>query len=96
VADGVTAVCAQSDETAFVVLHGIRRAGLRCPEDLAVMGVVAGTLGAVSGPPLTSVAFDAETIVDVAVAAMLAELGYPSDGEPSSANVARLIQRAST
>jgi DNA-binding LacI/PurR family transcriptional regulator len=94
--DGITAVCAQSDEIAFVVLHGIRQAGLRCPEDLAVMGVDATALGAVSGPPLTSVGFDAETIVDVSVAAMIAELGYPSEGEPSSANVARLIQRAST
>jgi DNA-binding LacI/PurR family transcriptional regulator len=95
-ADGITAVCAQSDETAFVVLHGVRGAGLRCPEDLAVMGVDASTLGAVSAPPLTSVGFDAETIVDVSVAAMMTELGYPAGGEPSSANVARLIQRAST
>jgi DNA-binding LacI/PurR family transcriptional regulator len=60
------------------------------------MGVDARALGAVSGPPLTSVAFDAETIVDVSAAAMMAELGYPSVREPSSANVARLIQRAST
>jgi DNA-binding LacI/PurR family transcriptional regulator len=89
-------VCAQSDEIAFLVLHGVRQAGLRCPEDLAVMGVDATALGAVSGPPLTSVGFDAETIVDVSVAAMIAELGYPSEGEPSSADVARLIQRAST
>jgi DNA-binding LacI/PurR family transcriptional regulator len=94
--DGVTAVCAQSDDIAFVVLHGIRQAGLRCPEDLAVMGVDAAALGAVSGPPLTSVAFDAETVVDASVAAMVAELGYPSEGEPSIADVARLIQRAST
>lgn len=95
-ADGITAVCAQSDETAFVVLHGVREACLRCPEDLAVMGVDASALGAVSAPPLTSVGFDAETIVDVSVAAMMTELGYPTEGEPSSENVARLIQRAST
>jgi DNA-binding LacI/PurR family transcriptional regulator len=94
--DGITAACAQSDETAFVVLHGVRAAGLRCPEDLAVMGVDAGALGAVSAPPLSSVGFDAETIVDVSVAAMMTELGYPTEGEPSSAGVARLIQRAST
>jgi DNA-binding LacI/PurR family transcriptional regulator len=94
--EGITAVCAQSDEIAFVVLHGMRQAGLRCPEDLAVMGVDATALGAVSAPPLTSVGFDAETVVDVSVAAMIAELGYPTEGEPSSADVARLIQRAST
>jgi DNA-binding LacI/PurR family transcriptional regulator len=96
VKDGVTAVCTQSDETAFVVLHGVREAGLRCPEDLAVMGVDASVLGAVSAPPLTSVGFDAATVVDVSVAAMLTELGYPTEGEPSSENVARLIQRDST
>ena len=96
VADGVTAVCAQSDETALVVLHGIREAGLRCPQDLAVMGVDAIPLGAVSAPPLTSVGFDAKTIVEVSVAAMMAELGYPTVPEPSSDDVAELIQRRST
>ena len=96
VGEEVTAVCAQSDETACVVLHGLRQCGLRCPEDLAVIGVDARPLGAVSAPPLTSVSFDAKLIVDVAVAAMMAELGYPVDQEPSSANVARLVERGST
>jgi DNA-binding LacI/PurR family transcriptional regulator len=96
VGEEVTAVCAQSDETAYVVLHGLRQCGLRCPEDLAVIGVDARPLGAVSAPPLTSVSFDAKLIVDVAVAALMAELGYPIDQEPSSANVARLVQRGST
>jgi DNA-binding LacI/PurR family transcriptional regulator len=96
VADGVTAVCAESDETALICLHGVREAGLRCPEDLAVMGVDARALGAVSAPPLTSVAFDAETIVDISSAAMLTELGYPPVQEPSGENVARLMQRQST
>lgn len=96
VADGVTAVCAQSDDVALVVLHGIRCAGLRCPQDLAVMGVDANPLGAVSAPPLTSVGFDAEAIVDVAVAAMLAELGYPAEQPPAGVDVATLIEREST
>jgi DNA-binding LacI/PurR family transcriptional regulator len=94
--DGVTAVCAQGDESAFVVLHGLRQSGLRCPQDLAVIGVDARPLGAVSGPPLTSVSFDAKAIVDVSVAAMMAELGYPVDPEPPGADVATLIQRSST
>lgn len=97
VADGVTAVCAQSDDTALVVLHGIREAGLRCPDDLAVIGVDAIPAGAVSSPPLTTIAFDARAIVDVAVEAMMSELGYPASGEePSTADVATLIHRAST
>lgn len=93
---GITAVCAQSDETAFVVLHGLREAGLRCPDDIAVFGVDARPLGAVSGPPLTSVGFDAKVIVEASVAAMMAELGYPTEHEPNIANVATLIQRNST
>jgi DNA-binding LacI/PurR family transcriptional regulator len=63
---------------------------------MAVMGVNAIELGAVSAPPLTSVSFDAKAIVDVAVAAMMSELGYPADQEPSNAAVATLIARDST
>lgn len=95
--EGVTAVCAQSDETALVVLHGIREAGLSCPENLAVIGVDALPAGEVSAPPLTTVAFDAQAIVDVAVAEMLSALGYPtSEDEPPHTDIATLIQRKST
>jgi DNA-binding LacI/PurR family transcriptional regulator len=94
---GVTAVCAQSDDTALVVLHGVREAGLRCPKDLAVMGVDAIPAGEVSAPPLTTIAFDATAIVDVAVEAMMSELGFPESGEePTTTDVATLIHRAST
>jgi DNA-binding LacI/PurR family transcriptional regulator len=96
VAAGVTAVCAQSDETAFVVQHGIREAGLRCPEDLAVMGVDAIPLGEVAAPPLTTLAFDAEVIVEIALAALLGSLGYPVPAPPPDSGLARLIPRRST
>jgi DNA-binding LacI/PurR family transcriptional regulator len=97
VESGVTAVCAQSDDTALVVLHGVREAGLHCPKDLAVIGVDAIPAGEVSAPPLTTIAFDATAIVDVAVEAMMSELGYPESGdEPTTADVATLIHRAST
>ena len=33
-----TAIFVQSDEMAMGVLHTIRRAGLRCPEDISVIG----------------------------------------------------------
>ena len=94
--EGVTAVCAQSDEVAFVVLHGIRRAGLRCPEDLAVMGVDTIALAAVSDPPLTSIAFHATEIVDVAVSAMMTTLGYPSKSITPDGDFAHLVPRSST
>jgi DNA-binding LacI/PurR family transcriptional regulator len=93
---GLTAVCAQSDEVAFVVLHGLRQLGAQCPRDLAVIGVDANPLGAVSAPPLTSVSFDAKAVVDLAVAAMMGQLGLPGEPAPPGDDVAVLIEREST
>ena len=95
-AAGVTAVCAQSDEVAFVVLDGIRHAGLRCPDDLAVIGVDATALAPFSVPALTTVAFDRTAIADVALAAVLAELGVPEDPPPVAGDIATLVIREST
>lgn len=94
--DGVTAVCAQSDEVACVVLYGIREAGLSCPKDLAVMGVDAAPIGALSSPPLTTVEFNPIAVADVAVAALLTELGHPDQTRVLFADISRLIVRAST
>ena len=94
--DGVTAVCAQSDEVACLILYGIREAGLTCPADLAVIGVDAAPIGALSWPPLTTVEFDPTAVADVAVAALLTELKYPAPPSPLPADITRLIVRAST
>lgn len=95
-AEGVTAVCAQSDEIACLVLYGIHNAGLRCPHDLAVIGVDASPMGVVSTPPLTTVEFDFHAVADAAIAAVLTELGYPAPPPPEPTDIARLIVRAST
>jgi DNA-binding LacI/PurR family transcriptional regulator len=95
-AAGVTAVCAQSDEVAFMVLDGVRRAGLRCPDDLAVIGVDSTALSPFSVPALTTVEFDRTAIAEVALSAVLAELNYP-DGPGSAAHdIATLVIREST
>ncbi len=94
--EGVTAVCAQSDEVACLVLYGIREAGLRCPGDLAVIGVDANPMGALSSPPLTTVEFNPTAVADAAIAATLSELGYPAQPPPRPTDIARLIVRAST
>ena len=96
VRDGVTAVCAQSDEVACLILFGVREAGLTCPADLAVIGVDAAPIGALSSPPLTTVEFDPTAVADVATAALLAELNYPSSPPPQPADITRLVVRAST
>ena len=96
VQDGVTAVCAQSDEIGCLVLYGIREAGLRCPEDLAVMGVDATPMAALSSPALTTVEFNPIAVADAAIAAVLTELGYPAQPPPQPTDIARLVVRAST
>jgi DNA-binding LacI/PurR family transcriptional regulator len=94
--DGVTAVCAQSDEIACLVLYGIHEARLRCPDDLAVIGVDASPMGAMSTPPLTTVEFEPRAVADAAIAAVFErlELAIPPAGEPT--DVARLVVRSST
>jgi DNA-binding LacI/PurR family transcriptional regulator len=96
VRDGVTAVCAQSDEIACLVLHGIREARLRCPDDLAVIGVDASPMGALSTPPLTTVEFNPRAVADAAIAAVLERLGHPAPPSPEPTDIARLIERSST
>jgi DNA-binding LacI/PurR family transcriptional regulator len=96
VRDGVTAVCAQSDEIACLVLYGIHEAGLRCPRDLAVIGVDASPMGVVSSPPLTTVQFDPRAVADVALAALFERLGYSTQPPSAPTDIARLIVRSST
>jgi DNA-binding LacI/PurR family transcriptional regulator len=96
VRDGVTAVCAQSDEIACLVLYGIHQAQLRCPHDLAVIGVDASPMGVVSTPPLTTVEFDPYAVADAALAAVRTELGLPALPPPPPTDIARLIVRATT
>jgi DNA-binding LacI/PurR family transcriptional regulator len=96
VRNGVTAVCAQSDEIACLVLYGIHAAGLRCPGDLAVIGVDASPMGVVSTPPLTTVQFDPRAVADVALAAVFERLGLPGPPSGEVTDIARLIVRSST
>lgn len=96
VADGVTAVCAQSDEIACLVLYGLHRAGLACPGDLAVMGVDASPMGVMSTPPLTTVQFDPAAVADAAVAAVFERLGHPAPPSPKLTDIAQLVVRSST
>lgn len=96
VRDGVTAVCAQSDDIACLALYGIHEARLRCPADLAVIGVDASPMGVVSTPPLTSVAFDPRAVADAAIAAVREQLGYPASPSPDITDIARVVLRSST
>ncbi|WP_170323434.1 LacI family DNA-binding transcriptional regulator [Cryptosporangium phraense] len=69
----VTAVACHGDEVAFAVLAAARSAGLRVPDDLAVMGADELPIARYASPPLTSIAVDgraaglvlARTLVDL-------------------------------
>jgi DNA-binding LacI/PurR family transcriptional regulator len=95
---GVTAVAAYNDEVAITVLAGIRRAGLQCPEDLAVIGVDELAINGSMVPPLSSIAFDipevarryAEALPDLLDGAA----ALPRNINPS--DVMRLVEREST
>ena len=55
-----TAILATNDTMAMGALRGIVRAGLRCPEDVAVVGIGDPPFMAFAHPPLTTVALPVE------------------------------------
>ncbi|SHM66563.1 LacI family DNA-binding transcriptional regulator [Cryptosporangium aurantiacum] len=69
----ITAVACHGDEVAFAVLAAARAAGLRVPEDLAVMGADELSIARYAEPPLTTISIDgrssgvilARTLVDL-------------------------------
>jgi DNA-binding LacI/PurR family transcriptional regulator len=89
-------VCAQSDEIACLALYGMHQARLRCPHDLAVIGVDASPMGVMSTPPLTTVEFNPRAVADAAVAALFERLGLATPPSEAPTEVASLIVRSST
>lgn len=56
-AQGITAVCANNDLVGSFVIKAIKGAGLRCPDDISVIGYDAGVIASLSEPSLTSIAW---------------------------------------
>ncbi|MFD8735917.1 LacI family DNA-binding transcriptional regulator [Streptomyces sp. NPDC059618] len=94
--DGVTAVAAYNDDVAFVVLHGIRAAGLACPHDMAVIGMDGEKNGLVSAPPLTTIKPDLTAWAQFSSALVLQALdsGEP-EAQPADQGLT-VVRRAST
>ncbi|MCI2237753.1 LacI family transcriptional regulator [Paenibacillus sp. TRM 82003] len=95
-AEGVTGVVTYNDEVAMAVLSAARDAGLRVPEDLAVIGLDDLPAARSAQPPLTTVGLDAEALADFvgrSVAAVLA--GDPDVPEEPTTGFAHLVRRAS-
>ena len=93
---GVEAICAYNDRVAMIVQHGIRAAGLRCPADLAVIGVDADPIGLIADPPLTTIAFNEGGLVGLSLETLLQALGYPITDPVAATTLVSLVQRAST
>lgn len=94
-AAGVTGVAAYNDEVALAVLAGIRAHGLRCPEDVAVIGVDDLAIAALASPPLTTVGQPIEPQADYLAAAVLATLDGAEEPPPHPDEGLRVIVRGS-
>lgn len=94
---GVTAIAAYNDDVAFISLHGIRMAGLSCPDDVAVIGVDDETVGLVSAPPLTTIRAAPKQWATIAVDMLRRALDEPEEQvKPFGDDAAEVVQRMST
>lgn len=94
-AAGVDGVVAVSDLQAIAVLRGLRRAGARVPDDVAVVGMNNDALGDYVEPRLTTIDLDARALGRAAARMLLGRIAAPD--EPGGRELVghRLIQRES-
>ena len=98
---GPTAIFAGNDTIAFGALRALREAGLRVPQDVALVGYDDIPLAAFADPPLTTVRSDPAGQGAEAVARLRRQLdGGPAPGAPkgpaaATALPATLVVRAS-
>jgi LacI family transcriptional regulator len=91
-----TAVVAASDFQALGVLEAARRAGLRIPEDLSVVGFDDLIMAQMSSPPLTSVRQPLDLMGAAAVETIAALLAGSAPRSHHTELATRLVVRAST
>ncbi|WP_250452832.1 LacI family DNA-binding transcriptional regulator [Caballeronia sp. ATUFL_M2_KS44] len=90
-----TAIFAVSDTLAIGVMNGLRGAGLRVPEDVAVVGFDDIAVAAHVDPPLTTVAQPMQALGEAAANLLLKRLRDPRAHVPGVLLPHRLIQRRS-
>jgi DNA-binding LacI/PurR family transcriptional regulator len=90
-----TAVVASDDTMAMGVLRGILDSGLRCPEDVAVVGIGDPPFMAFANPPLTTVALPVEEAGARAAECILEQVEDPDERPRTEVLPCRLIVRAS-
>jgi LacI family transcriptional regulator len=92
---GLTAIFAANDMMAIGALAALRRAGLRAPEDVSLIGFDGIALGAAVTPPLTTVAQPLAILGQTAVHVLLDRMGDPTAPPRRELLSARLIERES-
>jgi len=95
VAAGCTAVCAINDDAAGLVLAGARRAGLRVPDDIAVIGAGDQSLSAVTEPALTTVVSDPDHLAEALVEVVTRRINGDAEPQALPSTEVLLIRRGS-
>ena len=90
-----SAILVYNDLTAIGAMHGLYEAGLRMPEDMAVIGTDGIELGAYTTPPLTSVEHPGARLGQLAIETAIDLLGGSVPAETDRVLETRLIVRAS-
>jgi len=94
---GFTAACAFNDDTALATIRAAADVGVRCPQDLAVIGADDTFAGSVAFPPLTTLKVDVERLGELLAPAVLAALGVVEVAPPPDVDgLLQLVLRAST
>ncbi|MGZ4413522.1 MAG: LacI family DNA-binding transcriptional regulator [Gaiellaceae bacterium] len=92
----VDALFAQSDVMAVGALHAITEAGLRVPDDVAVVGFDNSQLAEMTEPPLTSVRQDPVGLGIAAAEVLFHIIDAPDDPVPVAVVPVELVVRGST
>ncbi|MFF0018860.1 LacI family DNA-binding transcriptional regulator [Streptomyces sp. NPDC005374] len=93
----VTAVFAAGDEMAIGLIHGLREAGCRVPEDVSVVGFDGNPVFAYVSPPLTTVRQPFEAASREGIRLLLHAIERPdTEPPPASDPPVELIVRGST
>ena len=90
-----TAILAANDAMAMGALRGVQMAGLRCPQDIAVVGIGDPPFMAFAHPPLTTVALPVEEAGARAAECVLEQIANPRAKPRTEILPCRLVVRES-
>lgn len=90
-----TAAFVSNDQMALGALNALWERGLRCPEDVSLVGFDDQPLASFTAPPLTTVRQPLEHAGALAASRLLAEIRGEDPGTPHALSPLTLVQRAS-